>query len=75
MNQGQSSKHNRTYVTLQDTLNEIKLIGKETEISQINHTISTHGDTNASYIDNMKILKQIDLCFIFHPQKTFKADF
>jgi hypothetical protein len=46
-------KHNRTCVTLQETLNEIKLIGKELEISQIDHTISTHGDTNALSINIM----------------------
>jgi hypothetical protein len=28
-------------------LNEIKLIGEEIEISQIDGTICTHGDTNA----------------------------
>jgi hypothetical protein len=38
-------KHNRTCVTLQETLNEIKLIDKEIEISQKDQTISTHGDT------------------------------
>jgi hypothetical protein len=38
-------KQNRTCVTLQETLNEIKLIGKEIEISQIDRTISSHGDT------------------------------
>jgi hypothetical protein len=46
-NQGQSMKHNRTCVTVQEMLNEIKLIDKEIEISQIDRTISTHGDTNA----------------------------
>jgi hypothetical protein len=65
MNQGQSMKHNRTCLTLQDILNEIKLIGKEIEISQINQTISTHGDANASYINNMKILKQIVSALFF----------
>jgi hypothetical protein len=59
-NQGQSMKHNRTCVTLQETLNEIKLIGKEIEISQIDHTISTHGDTNALSINTLtKTKKQI----------------
>jgi hypothetical protein len=53
MNQGQSTNHKRTCVTLQETLNEIKLIGKEIEISQINHTISTHGATNALNINTM----------------------
>jgi hypothetical protein len=48
------------HVTLQETLNEIKLIGKEIEISQIDHTISTHGDTNALSINRMtKTKKQI----------------
>jgi hypothetical protein len=46
-NQGQTMKHNRTCVTLQETLNEIKLIGKEIEMSQIDHTITTNEDTNA----------------------------
>jgi hypothetical protein len=31
-NQGQPMKHNRTSVTLQETINEIKLIGEEIEI-------------------------------------------
>jgi hypothetical protein len=38
-NQGQTMKHNRTCVTLQEMLNEIKLIGEEIEISQIDHKI------------------------------------
>jgi len=49
-------KHNRTCVTLQETLNEIKLIGKEIEISQIERTISTHGDTNALSINTLNTL-------------------
>jgi hypothetical protein len=54
-------KHNRTYVTLQEMLNEIKLIGKEIEISQTDRTISTHGHTNALSINTMtKTKKQID---------------
>jgi hypothetical protein len=54
-------KHNRTSVTLQETLNEIKLIGKEIEISQIDRTISTHGDTNALSINTLtKTKKQIE---------------
>jgi hypothetical protein len=40
-NRGQTMKHNRTCVTLQETLNEIKLIGEEIEISQIDCTICT----------------------------------
>jgi len=53
-------KHNRTCVTLQETINEIKLIGKEREICQIDHTISTHGDTNALSISTMtKTKKQV----------------
>jgi hypothetical protein len=59
-NQGQSMKHNRTCVTLQETLNEIKLIGKEIEISLIDRTICTHGDTNALSINTLtKTKKQI----------------
>jgi hypothetical protein len=59
-NQGQSMKHNRTCITLQETLNEIKLIGKELEINQLDRTISTHGDTNALSINTMtKTKKQI----------------
>jgi hypothetical protein len=59
-NQGQTIKHNRTRVTLQETFNEIKLIGKEMEISQIDHTICTHGDTNALFINTLtKTKKQI----------------
>jgi len=46
-------KHNRTCVTLQETLNEIKLIGEEIEISQIDRTTSTHGDTNALSINTL----------------------
>ncbi len=53
-------KHNRTCVTLQETINEIKLIGKKIEICQIDHTISTHGDTNALSISTMtKTKKQV----------------
>jgi len=54
MNQGQSTKHKSTDMcySSRDT-NEIKLIGKEIEISQINHTISTHGATNALNINTM----------------------
>ncbi len=53
-------KYNRTCVTLQEKLNEIILIGKEVEISQIDHTISTHGDTNALSINALtKTKKQI----------------
>jgi hypothetical protein len=59
-NQGQSMKHNRTCVTLQEMLNEVKLICKETEISQIDLTTSTHGDTNALSINALtKTKKQI----------------
>jgi hypothetical protein len=59
-NQGQSMKHNRTCVTLPETLNEMKLIGKEIEIRQIDCTISTHGDTNALSINTLtKTKKQI----------------
>ncbi len=47
-------------LTLQETINEIKLIGKEIEICWIDHTISTHGDTNALSINTMtKTKKQI----------------
>jgi hypothetical protein len=47
-------------LTLQETINEIKLIGKEIEICQIDHTISTHGDTNALSINTMtKTKKQV----------------
>jgi hypothetical protein len=60
MNHGQSMKHNRTCVTLQETLNEIELIGEEIEISQIDRTICTHGDTNALSINTLtKTKKQI----------------
>jgi hypothetical protein len=53
-------KHNRTSVTLQETLNEIKLIGEEIEISQKDRTICTHGDTNALPINTLaKTKKQI----------------
>jgi hypothetical protein len=53
-------KHNRACVTLQETLNEIKLIGKEIEICQIDRTISTHGDTNVLSINTItKTKKQI----------------
>ena len=59
-NQGQTMKHNRICVTLQETLNEIKLIGKEIESGQIDHTISTQGDTNALSINTLtKTKKQI----------------
>jgi hypothetical protein len=51
-NQGQSM-NNKPCVTLQEMLNEIKLIGEEIEICQIDHTISTHGDTNALSINTM----------------------
>jgi hypothetical protein len=34
--------HNRTCVILQETLYEIKVIGKEIEISQIDHTLKVH---------------------------------
>ncbi len=34
-NRGQTMTHNRTCVTLQETRNEIKLIGEEIEISEI----------------------------------------
>jgi hypothetical protein len=54
-------KHNRTIVTLQETLNEIKLIGREIEINQIDRTISTHGDTNALSINTLtKTKKQVE---------------
>jgi acetate kinase len=59
-NQGQTMEHNRTCVTLQETLNEIKLIAKEIEISQIDHRICTHGDNNALSINTLtKTKKQI----------------
>jgi len=45
-------------LTLQETLNEIKLIGKEIEICQIDWTISTHGDTNALSINPMTETKK-----------------
>jgi hypothetical protein len=50
-------KHNRTCVTRQETLNEIKLIGEEIEISQIDRT-STHGDTNALSINTLTKTKK-----------------
>jgi hypothetical protein len=60
MNQGQTMKHNRICVTLQEILNEIKLIGEEIEISQIDRTICIHGDTNALSINTLtKTKKQI----------------
>jgi hypothetical protein len=41
-------------------LNEIKIIGEEIEISQIDRTISTRGDTNALSINTLtKTKKQI----------------
>jgi hypothetical protein len=41
-------------------INEMKLIGKEIEIRQIDRTISTHGDTKALSISPMtKTNKQI----------------
>ncbi len=47
-------------LNLQQTLNEIKLIGEEIEISQIDCTICTHGDTNAVSINTQtKTKKQI----------------
>jgi hypothetical protein len=46
-------KHNKTCVTLQETLNEIKLISEEIEICQIDHTICNHGDTNALSINTL----------------------
>ncbi len=53
-------KHNRACVTLQEMLNEIKLISKEIEICQIDYTISTDGDTNVLSIKTMtKTKKQI----------------
>jgi hypothetical protein len=59
-NQGQTMKYNRTCDTLQETLNKIKLIGEEIEICQIDRTICTHGDTNASSINTLtKTKKQI----------------
>jgi hypothetical protein len=51
-------KHNRTSITPQKTLNEIKLIGKEIEICQIDCTISTHGETNALFINTMTKTKK-----------------
>jgi len=39
-------------------LNEIKLIGEEIEISQIDRTIFTHGDTNALSINTLTKTKQ-----------------
>jgi hypothetical protein len=59
-NQGQTMKHNRTCVTLQETFNEIKLIGEKIEIIQIDGTIYIHGDTNPFSINTLtKIKKQI----------------
>jgi hypothetical protein len=53
-------KHNRTCATLQETFYDIKLLGKEKKICQIDSTISTHGDTNALSINTMtKTKKQI----------------
>ncbi len=47
-------------LTLQETINEIKLIGKEIEICQIDRTISTHGDTKALSINTTtKTKKQV----------------
>jgi hypothetical protein len=43
MNQGQTMKHNRTYVTLQEMLNKIKLISEEIKICQIDCTIQKKG--------------------------------
>jgi hypothetical protein len=57
-NQEQTMKHNRTCVTLQETLNEIKLIGEEIEISQIDRIICTHGDTNALSINTLTKTKK-----------------
>jgi hypothetical protein len=44
--------------TLQETLNEIKLIRKEIEICQIDCTISTHSDTDALSINTMTETKK-----------------
>jgi hypothetical protein len=60
MNKGQALKHNRAGVGLQETLQKIKLIGKEVAISYIDSTISTHGETNTlSIIKVTKTQKQI----------------
>ncbi len=57
MNHGQSMKYNRTFATLQKTIDEIKLIGKEIEICQVDCTITTHGDTKALSISTKNIKK------------------
>jgi hypothetical protein len=54
----QSMKHNRTSVILQETHYEVKIIGKEIEISQIDCTISTHGNTNTLSITTMTKTKK-----------------
>jgi hypothetical protein len=60
MNQGQTMKHCTTSVTLQETLDEIKLIREEIEIYQIDCTICTRRDTNALSINTLtKTKKQI----------------
>jgi hypothetical protein len=60
MNQGQTMKHNMTCVTFQKMFNETKLISEGIEISQIDCTICTHGDTNALSINTLtKTKKQI----------------
>ncbi len=47
-------------LTLQETLNEMKLKGKEIEICQIDCTISTHSDTDALSVNALtKTKKQI----------------
>jgi hypothetical protein len=57
-NQGQTMKHHRTGVTLQETLDEIKLISEEIEICQIDCTICTHRDTNALSINTLTKTKK-----------------
>jgi len=61
-------KHNRTRVTPQEMLNEIKLIGEEIEISQIDRTICTHGDTNATLYKQPDQNKETN-CLIINPAK------
>jgi hypothetical protein len=59
-NQGQTMKHRMTSVTLQETLDEIKLIREEIEICQIDCTICTRKDTNALSINTLtKTKKQL----------------
>jgi hypothetical protein len=67
-NQGQTMKHNRTCVTLQDTLNEIKLIHEEIEISPIDRRICTHGDTDALSRNTLTKTNKTN-CLIRNPAK------